>query len=246
MAVSSGFRNSGLTIGKTGKIITVNPFNIKDISCSLEKIKLILIINAIKTALCIVIIYGVKASMSPSCVLSLQAVRSTHGLEVPLSHAGKLLVEHEYIRFLAQVVNRKMEENLKRIEKSVQPQRFSALTSNTKWHLKFYPLISRFYHSLQSALITGKLEPLQLPYSPEPQASPHRLEMEEARELEETPQEKRTSVYKRRRRRERCQTDYCHGDGPSNVLELDGCLDLFTWSSGSANMLLICSIWWNY
>lgn len=49
----------------------------------------------------------------------LQAVRSTHGLEVPLSQEGKLLVEPEYIRFLCQVANKKMEENLRRIDRSL-------------------------------------------------------------------------------------------------------------------------------
>ncbi|XP_071760735.1 tRNA wybutosine-synthesizing protein 3 homolog isoform X2 [Centroberyx gerrardi] len=53
VAVNSGFRNSGLTVSKTGKIIT--------------------------------------------------AVRSTHGLEVPLSRQGRLLVEQDYIHFLVQV-----------------------------------------------------------------------------------------------------------------------------------------------
>lgn len=59
---------------------------------------------------------GVNAS---SLCLFLQAVRSTHGLEVPLSQGGKLLVEPEYIRFLTQVANQKMEENLRRIQRSV-------------------------------------------------------------------------------------------------------------------------------
>ncbi|PNJ71887.1 TYW3 isoform 5 [Pongo abelii] len=47
------------------------------------------------------------------------AVRSTHGLEVPLSHKGKLMVTEEYIDFLLNVANQKMEENKKRIESSV-------------------------------------------------------------------------------------------------------------------------------
>ncbi|XP_073859778.1 tRNA wybutosine-synthesizing protein 3 homolog isoform X7 [Macaca fascicularis] len=46
------------------------------------------------------------------------AVRSTHGLEVPLSHKGKLMVTEEYIDFLLNVANQKMEENKKRIESS--------------------------------------------------------------------------------------------------------------------------------
>ncbi|KAF7222896.1 tRNA wybutosine-synthesizing protein 3 homolog isoform X2 [Nothobranchius furzeri] len=81
VAVNSGFRNSGLTVGKMGKIIS--------------------------------------------------AVRSTHGLEVPLTHNGKLLVDHQYIHFLTQTANQKMEENLKRIH--------------------------RFYQNLQSALSAEKL-----------------------------------------------------------------------------------------
>ncbi|XP_035027479.1 tRNA wybutosine-synthesizing protein 3 homolog [Hippoglossus stenolepis] len=147
VAVNSGFRNSGLTVGKTGKIIT--------------------------------------------------AVRSTHGLEVPLSHEGKLLVGHEYVNFLTQTANQKMEENLRRIH--------------------------RFYQNLQAALITEKLQKLQLPDpsdSQEPQHPPDRLETEKE-------EKDKTSVYTRRRKREH-QTDCCHGDGSSSVEELDVCLDLLT------------------
>ncbi|XP_052586007.1 tRNA wybutosine-synthesizing protein 3 homolog isoform X2 [Peromyscus californicus insignis] len=43
------------------------------------------------------------------------AVRSTHGLEVPLSRQGKLMVTEEYIEFLVTIANQKMEENKKRI-----------------------------------------------------------------------------------------------------------------------------------
>ncbi|KAK3513033.1 hypothetical protein QTP70_000192 [Hemibagrus guttatus] len=67
VAINSGFRNSGVTVGKKGKII--------------------------------------------------MAVRSTHCLEVPLSHKGKVLVSEEYITFLVGVANNKMGENLKRIER---------------------------------------------------------------------------------------------------------------------------------
>ncbi|XP_037682834.1 tRNA wybutosine-synthesizing protein 3 homolog isoform X2 [Choloepus didactylus] len=45
------------------------------------------------------------------------AVRSTHGLEVPLSHKGKLMVTEEYIDFLVNIANQKMEENKRRIER---------------------------------------------------------------------------------------------------------------------------------
>ncbi|KAM5256408.1 tRNA wybutosine-synthesizing protein 3 homolog [Ctenodactylus gundi] len=67
VAVDSGFRNSGITIGKKGK--------------------------------------------------TMLAVRSTHGLEVPLSHNGKLMVTEEYIDFLLNIANQKMEENKKRIDR---------------------------------------------------------------------------------------------------------------------------------
>ncbi|XP_005385292.1 PREDICTED: tRNA wybutosine-synthesizing protein 3 homolog isoform X2 [Chinchilla lanigera] len=45
----------------------------------------------------------------------LLAVRSTHSLEVPLSHKGKLMVTEEYIDFLLNIANQKMEENKRRI-----------------------------------------------------------------------------------------------------------------------------------
>ncbi|XP_043941733.1 tRNA wybutosine-synthesizing protein 3 homolog [Protopterus annectens] len=67
VAINSGFRNSGITVGKKGKIM--------------------------------------------------MAVRSTHCLEVPLSHRGKLLVTDEYIGHLVQVANQKMDENKKRIDR---------------------------------------------------------------------------------------------------------------------------------
>ncbi|XP_069718202.1 tRNA wybutosine-synthesizing protein 3 homolog isoform X2 [Phaenicophaeus curvirostris] len=79
VAVDSGFRNSGITVGRGGKIM--------------------------------------------------MAVRSTHCLEVPLSHKGKLMVSEEYIEFLIHVANQKMEENIRRID--------------------------RFYRSLESALQTA-------------------------------------------------------------------------------------------
>ncbi|XP_021014129.1 tRNA wybutosine-synthesizing protein 3 homolog isoform X1 [Mus caroli] len=65
VAIDSGFRNSGITVGKRGK--------------------------------------------------TMLAVRSTHGLEVPLTHKGKLMVTEEYIEFLLTIANQKMEENKRRI-----------------------------------------------------------------------------------------------------------------------------------
>ncbi|XP_069029377.1 tRNA wybutosine-synthesizing protein 3 homolog isoform X1 [Embiotoca jacksoni] len=153
VAVDSGFRNSGLTVGKTGKIITVR----------------------FETA-----------------------VRSTHGLEVPLTHEGKLLVEHEYIHFLTQTANQMMEENIRRIH--------------------------RFYQNLQSALLTDKLQKLQIPDPPCSQGlqdPPHTQEIEQE-------ERNKTSVYKWRRKREQHQTDCYHGDGDSSVPELEDCLDLFS------------------
>ncbi|XP_062373330.1 tRNA wybutosine-synthesizing protein 3 homolog isoform X2 [Sardina pilchardus] len=67
VAVNSGFRNSGVSIGKRGKII--------------------------------------------------MAVRSTHCLEVPLSHRGEVLVNENYIHFLVQIANQKMAENVTRIKR---------------------------------------------------------------------------------------------------------------------------------
>ncbi|XP_043554491.1 tRNA wybutosine-synthesizing protein 3 homolog isoform X4 [Chiloscyllium plagiosum] len=64
VAINSGFRNSGITVGKKGKIM--------------------------------------------------MAVRSTHCLEVPLCRQGTVLVSEEYIDYLVQVANQKMEENEKR------------------------------------------------------------------------------------------------------------------------------------
>ncbi|XP_059201380.1 tRNA wybutosine-synthesizing protein 3 homolog [Centropristis striata] len=149
VAINSGFRNSGLTVSKTGKIIT--------------------------------------------------AVRSTHGLEVPLSHEGKLLVQQEYIHFLTQTANQKMEENLRRIH--------------------------RFYQNLQSALSSEKQQKFEI--SLEAQETPQRLETQGGEEEEK--EKKKESVYKRRRKREHHhQTDCCHGDGSSIVTELEDCVDLFT------------------
>ncbi|XP_078263994.1 tRNA wybutosine-synthesizing protein 3 homolog isoform X3 [Rhinoraja longicauda] len=47
----------------------------------------------------------------------LLAVRSTHCLEVPLCHRGQVLVSEDYIEYLVQVANRKMEENQRRIDR---------------------------------------------------------------------------------------------------------------------------------
>ncbi|XP_022084346.1 tRNA wybutosine-synthesizing protein 3 homolog isoform X2 [Acanthaster planci] len=67
VAVESGFRNSGITIGRTGKVMV--------------------------------------------------AVRSTHGLEVPLSDGVQLLVSSQYLAFLVEQANSKLWENSKRIER---------------------------------------------------------------------------------------------------------------------------------
>ncbi|XP_043114738.1 tRNA wybutosine-synthesizing protein 3 homolog [Puntigrus tetrazona] len=79
VAINSGFRNSGITVGKKGKII--------------------------------------------------MAVRSTHCLEVPVSHRGTVLITDQYLDFIVNVSNQKMEENHKRIERfyeclhtALQPQ----------------------------------------------------------------------------------------------------------------------------
>ncbi|XP_041659630.1 tRNA wybutosine-synthesizing protein 3 homolog [Cheilinus undulatus] len=150
VAINSGFRNSGLTVSKTGKILT--------------------------------------------------AVRSTHGLEVPLSSKGKLLVDHDYVDFITKTANHKMEENLRRIQ--------------------------RFYQNLQASLSSrDQLKKLQISDSKvwkELRDHGHGGEAEEQ-------EEKKTTVYKRRRKREHfCQTDCCHGDESSREPDLEDCLDLFT------------------
>ncbi|KAK0149463.1 tRNA wybutosine-synthesizing protein 3 [Merluccius polli] len=154
-AVNSGLRNSGLTVGKAGKIIV--------------------------------------------------AVRSTHGLEVPLSHQGRLLVSQDYIHFLVQIANQKMEENLRRID--------------------------RFYLNLQSALSADPPQELQPPQSPttcglQIQETERQEEEKERKEEEE---EEKEEVYLRRRRRRRGARDGgdCHGDSEVRQPDLDDCLDLF-------------------
>ncbi|XP_054240530.1 tRNA wybutosine-synthesizing protein 3 homolog [Indicator indicator] len=67
VAINSGFRNSGITVGRGGKVM--------------------------------------------------MAVQSTHCLEVPLTHKGKLMVSEEYIEFLVHIANGKMEENTRRIDR---------------------------------------------------------------------------------------------------------------------------------
>ncbi|XP_030016787.1 tRNA wybutosine-synthesizing protein 3 homolog [Sphaeramia orbicularis] len=158
VAINSGFRNSGLTVSKTGKIIT--------------------------------------------------AVRSTHGLEVPLSRQGKVVVEHEYIKYLSEIANQKMEENLRRI--------------------------NRFYQNLQSALAAEKLQKLQIPGSPVSQHTTNKDSwnsqetQNRKKKQEETEKRNNGEVYRRRRKREQLKNDCCHGDEDSSLPELDECLDLFT------------------
>ncbi|KAK7490865.1 hypothetical protein BaRGS_00017921 [Batillaria attramentaria] len=48
------------------------------------------------------------------------AVRSTHALEVPLSSQGQLLVSSDYLQHLVHCANRKMTENLTRINRFFQ------------------------------------------------------------------------------------------------------------------------------
>ena len=65
-SLEAGYRNSGLTVGKAGKIVL--------------------------------------------------AVRSTHGLEVPLTdHQGKRIVDERYIKFITEEANIKLAENETRI-----------------------------------------------------------------------------------------------------------------------------------
>ncbi|XP_068730076.1 tRNA wybutosine-synthesizing protein 3 homolog isoform X3 [Montipora capricornis] len=57
------------------------------------------------------IVVGKKANV-------IVAVRSTQSLEVPLVHNGKLLVSDEYIKFVVNAANKKLEENQTRIDSS--------------------------------------------------------------------------------------------------------------------------------
>lgn len=149
VAINSGFKNSGLTVGKTGKIIL--------------------------------------------------AVRSTHGLEVPLSHNGKLLVNGDYIQFLTQIANQKMEENLRRIQ--------------------------RFFQNLQTALSAERM--LQIPDSPGTNKVPNLHKMRRRGEQGINKQNE-LNVYEQKQRKLHYETDSCRGDGDSSLSELDDCLDLFT------------------
>lgn len=74
---------------------------------------------------------------------------------------------------------------------------------------------SRFYQNLHSALLTEK---------------PQRSQIQDPQDAPETEKEerKKTSVYKRRRKREQHEAGGCHGDGDCSVPGLEDCLDLFT------------------
>ncbi|XP_067109345.1 tRNA wybutosine-synthesizing protein 3 homolog isoform X2 [Osmerus mordax] len=156
VAINAGFRNSGLTVGKKGKIIT--------------------------------------------------AVRSSHCLEVPLTHRGQVLVCQDYIHFLVELANQKMDENLKRVQ--------------------------RFYLCLQSALSPKELQ-IQQALSPnelqiQPALSPNELQIQPSLSPElQTPdtQEKkvRKPVYKRRRRRGQPEPDPGPCDPDQVTREADLC-----------------------
>ncbi|CAJ1087359.1 tRNA wybutosine-synthesizing protein 3 homolog [Xyrichtys novacula] len=155
VAVNSGFRNSGLTVSKTGKI--------------------------------------------------LMAVRSTHGMEVPLTNNGILMVDHEYIHFLTKIANQKMEENLRRIQ--------------------------RFHQNFQSAMSRGQVQKQQIPntdISEELQNPSLRL-MEETQEEKSKDRKNKRTVYKQKKSGDELQqTDACCADGSCGELDLEDCLDLFS------------------
>ncbi|XP_061694269.1 tRNA wybutosine-synthesizing protein 3 homolog isoform X2 [Syngnathoides biaculeatus] len=60
----------------------------------------------------------------------LMAIRSTHSLEVPLSHQGKLLVSHEYLEFLIGIANQKMGDNLRRIQRFYQTLKTTVISKD--------------------------------------------------------------------------------------------------------------------
>lgn len=157
VAINSGFRNSGLTIGKTGKIIS--------------------------------------------------AVRSTHGLEVPLSRCGSLLVTHDYIHFLCQICNQKLEENLRRI--------------------------SRFFENLQGALTAADVPRLHVPEctSAKAPASVNQDRPNEQKVYRRRRKREQTDCCHddRKDTRDSChdnQRDGYHNDSDGSLTELS--LDLFT------------------
>lgn len=101
----------------------------------------------------------------------LQAVRSTHGLEVPLSHYGKVLVDPDYIHFLTQIANQKMDENLKKIHRSVWAEHHSMHKMVSHQSPNCVP--SRFYEKLQSALSAERPSPSDWSSSQELQNPQH-------------------------------------------------------------------------
>ncbi|XP_014878195.1 tRNA wybutosine-synthesizing protein 3 homolog isoform X2 [Poecilia latipinna] len=128
----------------------------------------------------------------------LLAVRSTHGLEVPLSSHGKLLVDEDYIQFLTQTANQKMEENLRRVQ--------------------------RFFQNLQSAVLAERHQFPDSPGTQEHQDSQH-THKKGRRGGQGTNKQNQLNVYKLGHQHE---TDGCHDYGASSLPELDDCLDLFT------------------
>ncbi|KAM4551351.1 tRNA wybutosine-synthesizing protein 3 homolog isoform 2-T2 [Odontesthes bonariensis] len=123
VAINSGFKNSGLTVNKKGKIIT--------------------------------------------------AVRSTHCLEVPLSHDGKLLVEHEYIHFLTQIANQKMEENFRRLQRFYQ--NLQTALSSDRLHNP-HPLASQEQQDLAHSKETAKIERNETTVNKPRQRSQHKTD----------------------------------------------------------------------
>ncbi|XP_077391771.1 tRNA wybutosine-synthesizing protein 3 homolog isoform X2 [Festucalex cinctus] len=108
----------------------------------------------------------------------LMAVRCTHSLEVPLSHQGKLLVSHEYVHFLIGIANKKMEENLRRIE--------------------------RFYQSIQTTVMKNK----------------HQTLLDKEKKLAT---KKNKSIVRQKLGH---QTDDCHNNEGSSIIEMDEDLHL--------------------
>lgn len=148
-----------------------------------------------------------------------------------------------------------MEENLRRIHRFVCSWLSPALHVWSLYTTEFkdaagcsdlYLVITRYYQNLQSALTKEKLQLLPIPSPPISQKPrDNQLETERRDEPKEDKEQKNASVYKRRRKREQPhRAGCCHGDRASLLPELDDCLDLFTWSSSSANMLTGCCHDW--
>lgn len=130
-----------------------------------------------------------------------------------------------------------MEENLRRIHRSVVRVVLTELLSVCCQEIRFLTkcliVVLRFYQNLQSALPEEQVQNRQVPPSPisqEAQRPPQRLENKNGESAEVQEERNTTSVYQRRRKREKHnEKDCCLDDASCSAPELENFLDLFTW-----------------